>query len=49
MKSPCLTCTKVKDPCNCENKLCGKWRVWFLSEWEKKRTGLIGYVKKDDR
>lgn len=38
MKSPCLSCTKVKDPSQCEIKLCSKWRMWFLCEWEKMRT-----------
>ena len=48
MKSPCLTCTKVEDPSQCENKMCGKWRLWFISEWEKMRTRFAGYIKKGD-
>lgn len=31
--SPCLTCTRVEDPGNCENKLCRPWRRWFLAQW----------------
>ena len=31
-KSPCATCPKEKW---CENKLCQKWRTWFLQEWKK--------------
>lgn len=31
--SPCLTCTIVKNPYNCENKLCMPWRRWFLARW----------------
>lgn len=32
--SPCLSCRRVKDPANCENKLCKPWRQWFLARWE---------------
>ncbi|MBQ8909714.1 MAG: hypothetical protein IJY91_01585 [Oscillospiraceae bacterium] len=32
--SPCKTCTRVKDPGNCENKCCGVWRNWFLRQWK---------------
>ena len=33
MQSPCKTCTRVKDPTNCENKTCLPWRKWFLRKW----------------
>lgn len=36
--SPCLTCTRVKDPQNCENKNCNVWRNWFLMRWEQLRS-----------
>jgi len=32
--SPCLGCTRVKDPRSCENKNCVPWRNWFLQRWE---------------
>ena len=32
--SPCLCCTRVTDPRNCENKNCHPWRQWFLGRWE---------------
>lgn len=47
MKSPCLSCTRVKDPSNCENKMCVKWRTWFLSEWKQMRAKYIGYIRKE--
>ena len=31
--SPCETCTKVKEPAKCENKLCKDWKAWFLRRW----------------
>lgn len=31
--SPCLRCTRVADPRNCENKNCQLWRKWFLHRW----------------
>ena len=38
-ESPCLTCTRVKDPGNCENKQCKVWREWWLKKWEEIRNG----------
>lgn len=32
--SPCLYCSRVKDPENCENKNCKAWKKWFLSRWD---------------
>ena len=40
-KNPCLTCTKVQDPKNCENKSCKEWREWFIQAWEKLRNGSL--------
>lgn len=37
MKCPCLTCTRVRDPQNCENKVCKDWRAWFIDRWEAMR------------
>lgn len=33
-ESPCLSCIRVKDPDNCENKTCKLWSEWFISWWE---------------
>lgn len=38
-EKPCLTCTKVKDPENCENKSCKEWREWFLKKWGELHNG----------
>lgn len=35
--SPCLTCVKVDDPSDCENKYCPQWRTWWLRRWENLR------------
>lgn len=37
-KSPCLECTRVRDPQNCENKLCKDWQAWFIDRWEAMRA-----------
>ena len=37
MNSPCLECTRVRDPQNCENKLCKDWQAWFIDRWETMR------------
>lgn len=31
--SPCLVCTRVQNPGNCENKNCKAWQKWFLGRW----------------
>ena len=31
--SPCLRCTRVTDPRECENKNCKLWQQWFLQRW----------------
>lgn len=35
--SPCLSCTRVKDPRDCENKNCQLWQRWFIARWEAMR------------
>lgn len=37
-KSPCLTCVRVRDPENCENKKCKDWQAWFIDRWESMRA-----------
>lgn len=32
--SPCLGCTRVENPEECENKKCKPWQAWFLGRWE---------------
>ena len=32
-QSPCLSCTRVPNPNECENKLCKPWRQWFMERW----------------
>lgn len=40
MKSPCLQCTRVRDPQNCENKNCKDWQAWFIDRWEAMRQNV---------
>lgn len=40
MNSPCFTCTRVRDPKNCENKLCKDWQSWFIGRWNAMRKAL---------
>lgn len=40
---PCKTCTRVKDPENCGNKICQEWQRWFLDRWETMREYLWRY------
>ena len=32
-QSPCRSCTRVKNPGDCENKCCKAWCKWFLESW----------------
>jgi len=36
--SPCLSCTRVPDPRECDNKRCSPWQQWFLGRWEQIRA-----------
>lgn len=35
--SPCLTCTRVPNPADCENKMCRLWQKWYICRWEQLR------------
>lgn len=35
---PCLSCRKVADPADCENKNCVLWRQWFIVRWDRLRA-----------
>lgn len=37
--SPCLRCTRVPDPRECDNKQCKPWQQWFIDRWELLRSG----------
>lgn len=32
--SPCLQCTRVLNPADCDNKHCAAWKKWFIQNWE---------------
>lgn len=40
MNSPCLECSRVRDPQACENKLCKDWQAWFIDCWEAMRRNV---------
>ena len=40
MKSPCFTCTRVREPHNCENKICKEWQAWFINRWDAMRANV---------
>lgn len=39
--SPCMGCTRVQDPRDCENKNCQLWQKWFIARWEDLRKGFL--------
>ena len=45
MKSPCLCCTRVRDPECCENKSCKDWQAWFQDRWESMRENVRNQIK----
>lgn len=49
LKNPCLTCTRVQDPINCENKQCKVWQKWFLSRWEQIHGYYVNYSQEEKR
>ena len=46
-QSPCKSCTRVKDPLNCENKNCATWREWFSARWKLINDYYRKYHDKD--
>lgn len=36
--SPCMRCRRVKNPRQCDNKQCARWRRWFVKKWDDMRT-----------
>ena len=38
--SPCMGCTRVRDPRACENKHCQPWQNWFISRWNAMRRAV---------
>lgn len=36
-KSPCLNCTRVRDPRGCDDKNCKLWQAWFVGKWDDMR------------
>ena len=38
MKKPCITCTRVTDPDNCDNKDCMLWQRWYIETWNAMRA-----------
>lgn len=38
MKKPCICCTRVSDPENCENKNCAVWQRWYIETWNAMRA-----------
>ena len=48
MNSPCLTCTRVRNPSNCENKLCKDWQAWFIDRWDAMRAYVRAQMEQSD-
>ena len=40
--SPCVNCTRVANPGDCENKNCKLWKTWFLRRW----AAIYGYGRR---
>lgn len=47
--SPCITCTRVANPLDCENKQCKLWQKWFLARWALIHAYPRKAMDKDDR
>ncbi len=46
--SPCMNCSRVKDPGNCENKCCRQWSAWFMQRWSQIHGFYQKYGKQED-
>lgn len=45
-QSPCLTCTRVKDPRNCGSLRCSEWREWYSDQWKRFNNYYKKYQEK---
>ncbi len=44
-ESPCASCTTNRDPSECENKSCKRWRAWFAESWDHWTALLRQHLK----
>ena len=40
-QKPCEACQRVRNPKDCENKLCREWQAWFIDRWEAMRANIM--------
>ena len=45
-KNPCLTCTMVENPKNCERKGCPAWQKWWITRWENMRSRYCAEINR---
>ena len=38
MTNPCMRCTKVDNPAQCDDKDCRLWQQWFIERWNRMRV-----------
>lgn len=43
--SPCLTCTRVKDPEKCRGLKCPIWQTWWKAKWDALCLYLLPRLK----
>lgn len=48
-QSPCLTCTMVEEPKECERKGCGAWKKWWLARWENMRSRYCAETTEEEK
>lgn len=39
-ESPCMTCRRVRNPQDCENKMCRQWQSWWVNRWNAIRAEM---------
>lgn len=49
MTKPCNSCTKVANPCLCDNKHCDQWQQWFIQKWNTMRVAPRLEIEKRPR
>ena len=48
-KNPCLTCTLVERPKDCDRKGCVAWQNWWLERWENMRSRYCRELMDEER
>ena len=48
-ENPCLNCTMVEQPMDCDRKFCLAWQDWWIERWDAMRSRYCGTTTDEER